>query len=302
LRAELPSAFADLALPWLDGFSRAAHALVSPGMLSVAGLGLALLLAGVLALRSQGRRLRVVDAIGVIVVSFAVVCLLWTTYLDVGLGLYGRASVAHREGSVGEAISLYQQVEGFYPFEVDRFVTRTRQGLRECVSYQKAESAHQSAAYESAVHRYEAFLVGNPAIGLRESAQAQLLASLYGWGEMLEGAGEYERALDRYRFIRDEYREPQVWHTIADLYLARGEALEAEEDYRGAIETYRRIARDVPDPRLWAVAEEEIAGACSAWVASLQVQGQAEQAARVCKELLDELPARAGGRCPGCGP
>ena len=110
LRADLPPAFADLALPWLDGFARAVHALVSPGMLLVAGLGLALLLVGVLALRSQGRRMRVIDAIGVIVVSVAVVCLLWTTYLHVGRKLYDRASVAHREGSVQEAISLYEQV------------------------------------------------------------------------------------------------------------------------------------------------------------------------------------------------
>ena len=64
-----------------------------------------------------------------------------------------------------------------------------------------------------AARRYEAFLLNSPAIALRQEAQSRLLDALLKWGGELAEAGERERALDRYRFIRDSALDRGDTHT-----------------------------------------------------------------------------------------
>jgi tetratricopeptide (TPR) repeat protein len=179
--------------------------------------------------------------------------------------------------------------------------------------YLDAESAYQSAEYKTAVQRYEAFLLSNPAIAVRYEAQAHLLDALLKWGRTLDEAGERERALDRYRFVRDSaldrgghltaYGEDVHIHkTIADLYLAWGDELLAAGDPQAALITYRRILRDAADPSLWDQAESRMVNAYCAWVTQLGNHGQADRAAGVCIELAREFPSTAIDRCVACNP
>jgi len=230
---------------------------------------------------------------------------------------------ADRLGQPAEACAHYRQIESRYPLDVDRFIRPARRGRRECQLYLDAESAYRSADYETAVGLYEAFLLGNPAIAIRHASQAHLLDALLKWGRALDDAGDQERALDRYRFVRDSGldrgghlaaygQDVRIHKTIADLYLAWGdELLAAGEvpadassagDPQAAVATYRRILQDTGDPGLWDQAESRMVDAYCAWVTQLHEQGQADRAAGLCLELALELPSIGVDRCVECTP
>jgi tetratricopeptide (TPR) repeat protein len=244
--------------------------------------------------------------------ALALGSVLWTTYLGAGQQSYARALRAHRQGQLEQACVQYQPIERAYPFAVNEFVQRIRQDRRECQLYLDAESAYQSGDYESAVQLYEALLLGNPPVAVRGTVQAHLLDALSRWGQALENAGERERALDRYRFIRVEDLDRRVRHStgqdsgihihqrIADLLLTWGDEQLAAGDPQAALATYRRILGDSADPRMWELAEERMIDAYYAWSASLLERDLGEQAAGVCLELSHEFPAVAPDRCTSC--
>jgi tetratricopeptide (TPR) repeat protein len=208
----------------------------------------------------------------------------------------------------------YKQIERAYPFAVDEFVQRVRKDRRECQLYLDAESAYHSADYESAVLLYEALLLGDPPITMRGVVQAHLLDALFQWGQALQNAGERERALDRYRFVRAENLErrvrtstgqdpgPRIHRTIADLLLTWGDEQLAMRDPQAALATYQRILYDSADPRLWELAEERMVDAYCTWSASLLERGLGERAAGVCLELGYEFPSVGPDRCAACEP
>jgi tetratricopeptide (TPR) repeat protein len=211
-----------------------------------------------------------------------------------------------------QACMRYQRIEHAYPFAVDEFVQRVRQDRRECQLYLDAESAYQSADYESAVQLYEALLLGNPPLAVRGTVQAHLLDALVRWGRELQDAGERERALDRYRFIRAKDLDRRVrqntgqdsgfrvHQAIADLLLSWGDEQLAAGDPQAALATYRRILNDSADPRLWELAKGRMIDAYCAWSASLLEHGLVERAAGVCLELSYEFPSVVPDRCPAC--
>jgi tetratricopeptide (TPR) repeat protein len=202
---------------------------------------------------------------------------------------------------VDEATRLYRQVVRWYPYVVDDFVVSAQRGLRSCLRFQRAESLYQQADYASAVGEYEAFLVSNPAVAVRDLAERRLMDSLYEWAGELGRAGAYERALDRYRFIQDAYRDRRVSQEISDLYVAWGQELQAEGDYSGAIATYQRLVYNVPNPRSRALANEQIASAYCAWSASLRAGGKEDRAEIVCDEF-DRLLGDVAASCSVCRP
>ena len=252
---ESPTVMTAWAVDALEDLFGRVHALLSPWALCLGGIGLALLLVWAIVLRSRSRPLTGWCAGRVVATFLAVGLLAWTAYLRLGRDMVDHALQEHRGGDAEGALALYQQAERAYPFAWHDFVVQARQEARECKRFLEAESAYREGAHETAVGAYEALLVGTPAITLQEQAREHLLASLYAWGRTLQGAGEQERALDRYRFIRDEYRDRAVHQAMTDLYLGWGEALAEEADYQAAIATYRRIPQEVANPRLWSSAD-----------------------------------------------
>jgi tetratricopeptide (TPR) repeat protein len=259
-----------------------------------------MLLVWAIVLRSRAHPLTRWGAGRVVVTLLAAALLSWTVYLRLGRDLVDRALREHRGGDAERALALYQQAERTYPFAWDDFVVQARQGARECARFLVAEAAHRQGAHQTAVGVYEALLVGSPAISLQEQASEHLLASLYAWAMALEGAGEWERALDRYRFIRDDYRDRAVHQAMTDLYLAWGKVLEEEGDHQAAIAVYRRISQEVADPRLWSSADAPIVDAYCAWSAAVHAAGEPEWAAALCNEVSDAFASLAGERCPRC--
>ena len=199
------------------------------------------------------------------------------------------------------ALPVYRLLLRIYPVAVGDFVLEGRRGLRETERYDAATAAYEAGDYEMAVCRYEAFLVGTPTVVLRESAAANLIASLYGWAWDLEGQGDYERALDRYRTVRKAFRAPDADQKVADLLLFWGEKLAGEGDYGAAVATFDRIGYDVSGARFWRQADEQRIDTYCAWQDSLRAVGSSAQADEVCEELLDEYPL-AAERCPACSP
>jgi tetratricopeptide (TPR) repeat protein len=310
----LPTPLAEPLLRMGQALLHTVHARVLPWVLALSGLGLALALIGWLMPRlgSWGRPITSMQATRLVVFTLALVSVLWTTYLDVGRRNYARALHAHRRGQLEQACVHYQQIERAYPFAVDESVQRVRQAGRECRLYLDAESAYQSADYESAVQRYEALLLGNPPVAVRGTLQARLLNALFQWGQALQNKGEQERALDRYRFIRVQDLDRRVrqstgqdsgiriHQTIADLLLSWGDEQLAAGDPQAAVATYRRILDDSADPRTWELAEERMIDAYCAWIASLLERGLGERAASVCLELSYEFPSVVPDRCTAC--
>ena len=286
-----------LGVRMLGGLARAVHARISRVELLIAGVGL---LVAVVRLAIPGgiRRRTWLGAARVAVVAMALGALLWAQYLALGQRTSDRAGKAHRAGEVVEALSLYRALDRAYPFAVGDLMW---QGLQECERYQAAVAAYEAADYASAVRQFEALLVGNPVIAVREPAESTLVASLTAWAASLRQAGERERALDRYRYVRDAFRERDVQQRIAELYLDWGDALLAQGDYSGGIATYGRITYDVSHPRLWRDADEQRIGAYCAWQRSLRFAGDIEGAQRVCAELLAVYPA-ATEECGACRP
>jgi tetratricopeptide (TPR) repeat protein len=315
LLTRLPPAGMDAALRFAQEYLNTAQARLLPWAGVLAGLGLLVALVGFLVPQAdrRARRLTRHQAVGVVLLAMAAGSLLWALYLEAGESAYNRAAQADRRGQPADACALYGQIERYYPLHVGRFVRSAYRGWRACQRYLDAESAYRSGDYERAVALYEAFLLGNPAIALRNEAQAHLLDALLQWGRALEDAGERERALDRYRFIRDSalhrggYRtagapEVRIDEVIAGLYLAWGDELLEDDDPQAALATYRRTLHDAADPSLWDKAEDRIMDAYCAWATQLREQGQPDRAAGVCVEFSLEFPSTDPARCPECPP
>lgn len=296
----LPDGLADLPIQALSDLTHSVHALLWPWVLAMAGTGLLVAVVACIWPAARSPRAAESRSARVLVVVLAVGFLLWRVYLDAGHKLYNRAYTAHRQGDVARAMAGYRKVEQWYPFAVDPFIERARQGMRECRRYQAAEAAYRAGAYESAVQAYEALLVGNPTMALRNAAQAHLVDALYRWAESMRQAGAYERALERYRFLRDGLEDRDVQPAIADLYTAWGEALRQKGDYGAAIAAYRRIAYDVFSPRLWADADGQIANAYCEWSRALRTGGHDEQADHVCEEFGKTLSPAEVRSCAAC--
>jgi tetratricopeptide (TPR) repeat protein len=288
-----------LGVQMLGGLARAVHARISRIELALAGVGLLLALAR-LAIPGRVRRRTWLGAARVAIVALALGALLWAQYVTLGQRIVAQAGKAHRAGEIVEALSLYRALDRTYPLPV-RGLPRVWQDLQECERYHAAVAAHEAADHASAARQFEALLVGNPAIAVRERAETTLVISLTAWATSLREAGERERALDRYRYVRDAFRERDVQQRIAEVYLEWGDALLAQGDYQGGIATYGRIAYDVSHPRLWRDADEQRIGAYCAWQASLRQDGDVAGAQRVCAELLALYPA-ATEACGACGP
>jgi tetratricopeptide (TPR) repeat protein len=315
LLAQLSPAGTDAALRFAQEYLNTAHARLFPWTGALAVLGLLLALAGFLVPQSDrwARRLTRHQAVGVVVLALAAGSLLWALYLEEGKSTYDRAAQADRRGQPADACALYGQIERGFPLHVGRFVRSAYRGQRACQLCLDAESAYRSGDYERAVALYEAFLLGNPAIALRNETQAHLLDALLQWGRALEDAGERERALDRYRFIRDSaldragHRtagapEVRIHKVVSDLYLAWGDELLEGDDPQAALATYRRTLHDAADPSLWDQAEDRMMDVYCAWAAQLREQGQSDRAAGVCVEFSLEFPSAGPARCPVCTP
>jgi tetratricopeptide (TPR) repeat protein len=203
---------------------------------------------------------------------------------------------------VAEAKALYRRIDRFYALVSHDLGRRARRGLRECQRYEEADALYRNGDAASAAAAYEALIATGPVVVLRDVARQRLLESSHEWASHLAQAGDYERALDRYRFILDEYRDRPAQQAIADLHLARGQALLAQGDYRGAIATYQRVAYDVYHPSLWALADDQAVEAYCAWSASLQAAGRDVPAAEVCAELGTQFSAPPADLCPACAP
>jgi tetratricopeptide (TPR) repeat protein len=187
-------------------------------------------------------------------------------------------------------------------------VSRARRDLHACQLYLDAEAAYRDAEWQTAVMRYEALWLVSPTLQLRDTAQAHQAEALVRWARALEAEGQRERALDRYRFLRDENlargrqidgRAFRVHRAIGDLYLDWGDELLAQ-DPQAALATYRRALNDTDDPGVWARAEERMVDAYCAWNAQLRQAGQNDRAAGVCIELGNEFPALAPAPCDAC--
>jgi tetratricopeptide (TPR) repeat protein len=224
----------------------------------------------------------------------------------------------YREGSVAEAHALYRRIDRLYPFPSlaslghagENWIEDARQDLRECQLYLDAETAYQGAEWQAAVSRYEALWLTSPPLELRDTAQAHQAEALVRWARALEAEGQRERALDRYRFVRDENlgrgrqidgQPIQVHRAIGDLYLDWGDELLAQ-DPEAALATYRRALADTDDPGVWARAEGRMVDAYCAWNAQLHQAGQDDRAAGVCIELGNEFPALVPDPCAACAP
>jgi tetratricopeptide (TPR) repeat protein len=175
-------------------------------------------------------------------------------------------------------------------------IRRGWDGLREVERFRDAEVAYRTGEAEAAALAYEALLVGGPAIALRDDAERHLREALYAWAEADLRGGEPERALDRYRWVRDAFRDPEAGQAIAELYLAWGDRLRDEGDHRAAIAAYGRIAGDVPAPRWWVVADERRVETYCAWQEALRASGDVQGATLACAELLTVYPD-AGEMC-----
>jgi len=236
------------------------------------------------------RPLAVVLALGILV---------WGQALSLGERAYERAYQAHREGDVEAALSRYRRLDRLYPFAVADWIPRVWRGRSECDRYQRAVALYEQGDYEGAAGVFDALLVGTPAVAVRKAAEPVYTNALYAWADELAEAGETERALDRYRTVRDVLRDPEVQQRIATLHVDQGDALLAQGDYLAAVETYGRVFYDVTHPRWWATADTRRAEAYCAWASALVADGQAEEAAVVCQEMRAQYPEAS---CDGCRP
>jgi hypothetical protein len=285
--------------------------------LVLAGLGLLLLWLPLLAPHKEfwtrRRPLYPVLRAGVLVLVLANV--LWITYGRVGARLYAQANRAHRAGDVDKANAGYQQIVRLYPFRFPGpgggFVARARSDQYECQLYLDAETAYLAADWQAAVQHYEALWLTQPALQLRDAAEPRLLEALMSWARELEAAGQRERALDRYRFVRDQQlgrgkqidgQPVRIHRVIGDLYLEWGDELLNRQDYQAARATYRRALAETDDPGTWDRAEERLGETYCAWATQLRLDGQVDRAEGICVEFENELPALAPDPCASCPP
>jgi hypothetical protein len=290
----------------------AIHTRVQIVTAATVAMGLLLIWVPLLGPRDKGRaRLRPLRAAKGWILLLTAGSVLWIAYARFGAGTHVQAVQTHRDGEIDQAQLLYTRIVRFYPFQIMDFVSGARRGQRECALYTGAETAFRAGEWESAVRHYEALLLTNPALKLRDRAEAHLLDSLRQWARDLETSDQYERALDRYRYVRDEQldrdrrgdgSDRSVHQAIGDLYVEWGDALLRRQDPEAALATYQRALADTQDPRVWAVAEERIIDAYCAWTALLFEQGRADRANGLCIELGNEFPTLPADRCTACAP
>jgi tetratricopeptide (TPR) repeat protein len=248
------------------------------------------------------------------VVLLAVVGVLWTVYTRAGMRLYAQASQLYRDADAAAANTLYYQIDRLYPFRLagpaGAFVERARRDRHKSQLYADAQAAQQAGEWQTAVQHYEALLLTQPTLKLRDSAQENLAQALIQWARSLEANGERERALDRYRYLRDEDLgrgrqfdgQPIRTHQIiGTLYLEWGDE-QLSRDPQAALATYRRALADTDDPGVWALAEGRMVDAYCGWNAQLRREGAESRAARVCIALGIEFPALASNPCAACSP
>jgi hypothetical protein len=249
-------------------------------------------------------------------ISLAILALLWIAYARAGVRLYAQASQLYRDTDADAANTRYLQIDRLYPFPglAGDFVERARREQHKTQLYLDAQAAQAEEQWQIAVQHYEALLLTQPALQLRDSAQARLAESLLRWARSLEAdmGREHarERALDRYRYLRDEGlgRDQQVdgepirvHRLIGGLYLDWGDE-QLSQDPEAALATYRRALVDTDDPGVWALAEERMVDAYCAWNTQLIQAGDQQRADRVCVELGFEFPALAPLPCAVCAP
>jgi len=249
------------------------------------------------------------------VVILAILASLWILYTRGGARLYAQASQLYHDMDVAKANTLYRQIDRLYPFRVaslagDSIVERARRDQYKTQLYLDAQAAYDAAEWQTAAQHYEALLLTQPTLKLRDSAEAHLAEALVRWARLLEADGQRERALDRYRYLRDEGLgrgrqldgEPIRTHwLIGTLYLDWGDE-QLSQDPEAALATYRRALSDTDDPGVWMLAEERMVGAYCAWNTQLRQAGDESRAARVCTELGIEFPALASDPCAACTP
>jgi tetratricopeptide (TPR) repeat protein len=245
------------------------------------------------------------------VTVLTVTSVLYIVYVEVGAAYYAQALQRYGSGEIEQACLLYRRVDRLAPFANQNYVTRARTSIQECDLVQTAEAAYRSGKWERAIRHYEALLLTHPALPVLDVAELHLLESLVRSARELEADGSYERALDRYRYVRDEDlgRDRQIdgqpvriHESIARLYLDWGDSLLEGQDPLGALATYRRILVDTSDPRMWAIAEERIIDATCAGSTLLEEQNQPDRAAELCSSLELDFPSLPAGRCPACTP
>jgi hypothetical protein len=311
---------AQLSVP-LQGFVRSMLGTVYNRVLIfslvTAGAGLLLVWLPLLAPHKElwTRRRSAYQALRAGLLVLALASVLWIAYGWVGARLYAQASQAHRAGDAAQANAVYRQIVRLYPFRFPGpgggFVARARSDQHECQLYLDAKAAYQAAEWQTAVQRYEAFWLTQPALKLRDSAEIHLLEALLRWAQELEAAGQRERALDRYRFVRDQQlgrgrqidgQPVRVHRVIGSLYLQWGDELLNQQDYQAARATYRRALAETDDPGTWDRAEERLAETYCAWSAQLRQAGQVDRAEGICIEFENEFPALAPDPCASCTP
>jgi len=286
--------------PLLATALRAVHGRVWPVELVGGVAGGLVILAGI-ALPSSRRRWQLVSALRLAVAAVAALSLLWAGYLRLGERAYERAYAFYRKGETSSALSRYRVLLRAYPLGVRRpFVGRAERDARACARAVEGADALRAGAYDRAASVYEALLVGNLPVTVRDAArQGLLVALLEGAGEQQAG-GAYEGALDRLRLANEALGSRVVYEPMAELYLAWGDALLAGSDYGAAVATYNRMRYDVASARYWQAAEERGANAYCAWQAALRDAGDEARAVRVCDLFAEALPRMVEG-CTGCG-
>jgi tetratricopeptide (TPR) repeat protein len=318
---ELP---ANLSMP-LEGFAGATLATaqnrIAAAALILAGLGLLLLWAPLLAPHQEAwtRPITTPQAARTGVILLAVASLLYVLYARTGERLYVRASQLYRDQDITAASALYRQIDRFYPFRITgrtgagnagSFVDHARRALYVSQLYLDAQAAFEVGEWQTAVQHDEALLLTQPSLSLRDRVQARLFEALIRWARSLEAGGQRERALDRYRFVRDEglgrgqqvdEQPVRIHPTIGTLYIDWGDELKSQ-DPEAALATYRRALADTDDPGVWALAEQQMIDTYCAWSRQFREAGDAQRASRICIEFGTEFPALASYSCAACTP
>jgi len=279
----------------------AVHARIWSVELLGAAAGGASILTAVALPRGRGHRWQLVHALRLAVAVAAVLSLLWALYLRAGEQGYERIYASYREGEVHSALLRYQRLLRAYPVGVHAtFLSRAQRDARVCALSTQAADALQAGVTDLAAAKYEALLVGNLPVAVRDAAREGLLAALQGEAASLSVEGAYERALDCLRLANEALSSRVVYEPIAELYLAWGDALLAGSDYGAAVATYNRMRYDVAGARYWQAAEERAADAYCAWQAALRGAGDEARAVRVCDLFAEALPRMVEG-CTACG-
>lgn len=317
---ELPSSLSITVQEFVRTMLDTVHSRSTVGALVMAGLGLLLLWTPLLAPHREAWTRPANAAARTGVILLALTSILWTLYARAGEQLYTRASQLYRDQDVAAAHTLYCQIDRLYPFRVTgytgagqagaTFVDRARRDRYASRLYLDAQAAYEAGEWKTAVQHDEALLLTQPALALRDSVQARLAQALVQWARSFKATGQYERALDRYRFVRDEglgrgrqlEGQPiRIHHWIGTLYLEWGDEL-VSQDPEAALATYRRALLDTDDPGVWALAEERMVDAYCTWSRQLYEAGDGRRAAAICIELEAEFPALASGPCAACTP